>query len=154
DLDDVREALGYRTINLVAASYGAIAAQSYLRQHSDHVRSAFLVGVATPGVKQPLLFARAAQHALDRLFEDCAADETCRGAFPNLKTEFEAVLARFTSGSLDIELIDPASKQRRTIALQRDNYVERIRLLLYTTTFARFVPFIIHHAFAGDFIPF
>jgi len=154
DLDDVREALGYRTINLVAASYGTIAAQAYLRQHPDRVRSVFLVGVATPGIKQPLLFARAAQHALDRLFEDCAADEACRGAFPGLKSEFDAVLARFASGSLDVGMLDPSSGQRRTVTLSRDNYVEHIRLLLYTTTFARFVPAIIHRAYAGDFIPF
>src|SRR5262249_13059575 len=46
DLDEVRAALGYERINLVAASYGTIAAQVYLRQHPDHVRSVFLLGVA------------------------------------------------------------------------------------------------------------
>jgi len=154
DLDDVRQALGYETINLVAASYGTIAAQAYLRQHGDHVRSVFLIGVATPGVKQPLLFARASQHALDRLFEDCAADATCRGAFPHLEAEFNAVLAQFTSGARRVDLLDPSTRARRSILLTRDNYVERLRLLLYTTTFARFVPLIVHAAYRGDFIPF
>jgi pimeloyl-ACP methyl ester carboxylesterase len=154
DLDEVREALGYRTIDLVAASYGTIAAQAYLRQHGDHVRSVFLVGVATPGVKQPLLFARAAQHALDRLFADCSADATCRAAFPNLAAEFDGVLARFKGGSLRVEMVDPAGGSRRAVALTYDNYVERIRLLLYTTTFARFVPLIVHQAYNGDFVPF
>jgi len=40
------------------------------------------------------------------------------------------------------------------VNLSRDNYVERIRLLLYTTTYARFVPLIVHRASQGDFIPF
>jgi pimeloyl-ACP methyl ester carboxylesterase len=154
DLDDVRQALGYDSINLVAASYGTIAAQAYLRQHGDHVRSVFLIGVATPGIKQPLLFARAAQHALDRLFEDCAADATCRQAFPNLKAEFEAVLGKFRGGSLRVDLIDPTTKGHRQVVVSRDNYVERLRLLLYTTTFARFVPFIVHAAYGADFVPF
>ena len=42
DLDDVREALGYDKINLVGYSYGATAAQYYLRQHEEHVRTVTL----------------------------------------------------------------------------------------------------------------
>jgi pimeloyl-ACP methyl ester carboxylesterase len=37
DLDEVRDALGYDKINLVGGSYGATAAQYYLRQHETHV---------------------------------------------------------------------------------------------------------------------
>ena len=44
DLDDVREALGYDKINLVGYSYGATAAQYYLRQHEEHVRTMTLGG--------------------------------------------------------------------------------------------------------------
>jgi pimeloyl-ACP methyl ester carboxylesterase len=154
DLDEVRAALGYEKINLVAASYGTIAAQAYMRQYPDHVRAVFLLGVATPGVKQPLLFPRAAQHALDLLFVDCAADMTCRTAYPNLHQEFDTVLARFNSGPLSVELVNVTSKQKETVKLFRSSFVERIRLFLYTTTFARFVPLIIHSAFENDFTPF
>ena len=154
DLDEVRNALGYGKINLVAASYGTIAAQVYMRQHPASVRAAFLVGVATPGVKQPLLFARAAQHALDLLSVDCAADETCNRAFPNAKSEFQTVLSRFDNGPIEVNMFDTVTKKMRPVRLERENYVERIRLLLYTTTFARFIPFIVHEANAGNFVPF
>jgi pimeloyl-ACP methyl ester carboxylesterase len=154
DLDEVRGALGYDKINIVAASYGTIAAQVYMRQHPSSVRAVFLVGVATPGVKQPLLFARAAQHALDLLFVDCAADETCNRAFPNLKNEFKGVLSRFDNGPIEVNMLDVTTKNMRSVKLERENYVERLRVLLYTTTFARFVPLIVHQAFHGDFIPF
>jgi pimeloyl-ACP methyl ester carboxylesterase len=154
DLDEVRAALGYEKINIVAASYGTIAAQVYMRQHPDHIRAVFLLGVATPGVKQPLLFPRAAQHALDLLFVDCAADLACRTAYPNLHEEFDAVLARFDSGPLNVELVNVTSKQKESVQLFRGSFVERIRLFLYTTTFARFVPLIIHSAYSNDFGPF
>lgn len=75
DLDEVRNALGYKRINIAAASYGTLAAQVYIRKYPQHVRSAFLVGVVTPGFKLPLPFARAAQNALEHLFQDCAADD-------------------------------------------------------------------------------
>jgi pimeloyl-ACP methyl ester carboxylesterase len=154
DLEEVRAALGYREIDIVAASYGTIAAQAYMRQHPTSVRAVFLLGVATPGVKQPLLFAKAAQHAMDLLLEDCAADETCRAAFPDLRKEFAAVLARFKNGPVEAELLNPSNKHKESVQLSRDNFVERIRLLLYTTTFARFVPLIIHRAYENDFLPF
>ena len=154
DIDEVRGALGYDKINIVAASYGTIAAQVYMRQHPSRLRAVFLVGVATPGVKQPLLFARAAQHALDLLFVDCAADETCNRAFPNLKNEFKGVLSRFDNGPIEVNMLDVTTKKMRPVTLERENYVERLRFLLYATTFARFVPLIVHQAFNGDFIPF
>ena len=154
DLDEVRAALGYEKIDIVAASYGSIAAQAYIRQHGDRVRAAFLSGVATPGIKQPLPFARGAQEALELLYKECDADAACRAAYPNLRKEFDAVLARFARGAVDVDLIDPVTKKERRVALERENYVERLRLMLYTTTFARFLPLIVHHAFENDWIPF
>jgi len=154
DLDDVRAALRYDKIDIVAGSYGTIAAQVYMRQHPDHVRAAFLTGVATPGIKQPLPFARGAQAALDSLYVDCAADEACHTAFPNLKAEFDAVLARFDRGPVSMTVVDAATSRARTVTLERENYVERLRLMLYTTTAARFVPLIVHRAFGGDYAPF
>ena len=154
DLDEVRAALGYEKINLVAASYGTIAALVYIRQHPDHLRAVFLAGVANTNIRQPLPFAGGAQHAMDLLFEDCAANKECRTAFPNLKKEFTEVLARFDHGPVTAQLFNLTTKQQQPVKIMRGNFVERIRLLLYTTTFGRFVPLIIHRAFAGDYSPF
>jgi pimeloyl-ACP methyl ester carboxylesterase len=154
DLDEVRDALGYAKINVAGLSYGSLASQIYLRMHGDHVRTAFLGGVATPNIKQPLQFARAAQHALDLLFEDCAADQLCRNNFPNLREEFGAILARFNSGPLRLELIRPSDKQKQSILLYRDSFTDRLRLMLTTTGAARYVPYILHKAFENDFVPF
>jgi pimeloyl-ACP methyl ester carboxylesterase len=154
DLDEVRAALGYDKINLVAASYGTIAALVYMRQHQDHLRAVFLAGVANTNIRQPLLFPAAAERVLDLLFQDCAADKTCSEAFPDLKREFTTVLERFAHGPVTAKVPKPSSTEMQTVQITRDNFVERIRLLLYTTTFARFVPLIIHRAFANDYSPF
>ena len=154
DLDEVRAALGYDKIDLVGLSYGTFAAQIYMRQHPEHVRSVFLVGVATPNIKQPLLFPRSAQHAMDMLFVDCAADDLCHRSFPDLEKEFASVLARFDSGPLLVELIDPATKRKEKVKLFRSSFVEHLRLAMYTTGSQSFVPLIIHRAFANDYLPF
>jgi len=154
DLDEVRAALGYNTIDLVGISYGSIASQVYMRQHPEHVRSAFLVGVATPNIKQPLLFPRSAQHAMDLLFADCTADKTCHSTFPFLKDEFAVVLSRFNNGPVPVDMIDPVSKEHVQVKLARSSFVERIRLAMYSTGPQAFVPKIIHQAYENDYVPF
>ena len=49
DLDDVRAALDYDTINLYGASYGTRAALTYLRRFPERVRSVVLDAVAGLG---------------------------------------------------------------------------------------------------------
>jgi len=154
DLDEVREGLGYDKINVVGGSYGTFAAQIFMRQHPEHIRTVFLAGVAPPNIKQPLLFPRAAQLALDETFKDCAADADCHKSFPGIEEEFEKVLARFDKGPVSVELLDPRSKERVQIKLPRGNFVERLRLDLYSTDSARLVPYLIHRAYEGDYVPF
>jgi pimeloyl-ACP methyl ester carboxylesterase len=154
DLDEVRDALGYEKINVGGLSYGSLASQIYLRQHGDHVRTVVLGGVATPNIKQPLQFARSAQHALDLLFEDCAADKECHENFPKVREEFDAVLARFKDGPLRVNMVHPDNKQKQSILLHRDSFTDRLRLMLTSTGSARYVPSVIHKAFQNDFLTF
>jgi pimeloyl-ACP methyl ester carboxylesterase len=154
DLDDVRAALAYDKIDLLGISYGTFAAQIYMRQHPEHVRSVFLVGVATPNIKQPLLFPRSAQHAMDLLFVDCAADEQCRSAFPDLQKEFASLLSRFDHGPMLLDLVNPVTKKKEQVQVFRSSFVENLRLAMYSTNSQRLVPLIIHRAFANDYLPF
>lgn len=154
DLDEVRSALGYEKIDLLGVSYGTIAAQVYIRRHAEHARSAFLVGVATPNIKQPLLFPRSAQHAMEMLYTDCAADAVCHSIFPDLQKEFEAVLHRFDKGPLTMRLVEPVTGKKTDVKVFRSSFVERIRLAMYSTESQAFVPLIIHRAYLNDYLPF
>jgi pimeloyl-ACP methyl ester carboxylesterase len=154
DLDDVRAALGYDTINVYGISYGAQAALQYLRQYPARVRSMVLVGVATPAGKQPLTFARAAHHAMGMVIADCAADAACRAAFPDLERDFQAVLAAFDTGPVAFELPNPATKTAERVSMSRGVFVERLRLMLYDLESASRVPLVIHRAARGDWVSF
>lgn len=48
DIDAVRAALGYDTIDLYGVSYGTVHAQAYLLRHRDHVRALILNGAIDP----------------------------------------------------------------------------------------------------------
>ncbi|HKC66019.1 MAG TPA: alpha/beta hydrolase [Pyrinomonadaceae bacterium] len=154
DLDEVRGALGYDKINLYGGSYGTTVALAYLRQYREHVRAVVLAGVAPTGLKLPLPFAKGAQYAIVHLMDDCAADSTCRAAFPNLKEEFRSVMDRLDKGAISVELVNPLTKKPESIRLARGTFSERLRMMLYDRAPASLVPLLIHRAYQGDFRPF
>jgi len=154
DLDDVRAALGYSRINLYGISYGAQAALQYVRRHPTRLRSVILAGVLTPAAKQPLQFARAAQHAMDLLIGDCAAEAACARTFPDLRADFAAALAAFERGPVTFEVSNPATQAVERVSMSRGVFVERLRLMLYDLHTASRVPLVIHRAARGDWAPF
>ncbi len=93
DIDDVRQFLGYGSINLWGGSYGTRAALVYLKQHEASVRSVVLDGVAPTDMRLPLYMARDSQRALDRLLADCARDAACAAQFPELGQTVQALWA-------------------------------------------------------------
>lgn len=127
---------------------------AYLRRFRENVRSAVLAGVAPTNLMLPLPFAKGAQHAMDHLINDCAADAACRAAFPNLREEFRSVLDRMGKEPVSVELINPFTRRPRRVTLERGVFAERLRLMLYGSATARIVPLLIHRAYQDDFKPF
>ncbi len=94
DLDAVRQALGYGQIDLYGGSYGATAAQIYLRRHPETVRAVVLDGVTLLDIPVFERWASSAQRALSLLDKRCKADAQCRQTFPHWFARFPALLAR------------------------------------------------------------
>jgi pimeloyl-ACP methyl ester carboxylesterase len=88
DLDDVRAALGYRQLDVLGSSYGATAAQIYLKLHPASVRTLILSGATAIDVPFFDRYAVNAQRALDQLANLCASDPDCRKAFPDWERQF------------------------------------------------------------------
>jgi pimeloyl-ACP methyl ester carboxylesterase len=102
DLDEVRAALGYDKINLVGYSYGAIAAQYYLRQHEDHVRSVVLGVGSLLDIPLNERWAQNSQRALDKTLDRCLADPACGKAFPNIRAELAGLMDRIQENPVTI----------------------------------------------------
>lgn len=154
DLDEVRAALGYERINIFGTSYGTRAALVYMRRYPNRVRSVILKGVVPTAYILPHAIARDAQRSLDRLFADCAADETCRRAFPNLRQEFQTVLSRLDRGPARANLSDPSTGAVEQIEISRGVLATTLRSLLQGVPTTSQVPMLIHRAYENDFEPF
>jgi pimeloyl-ACP methyl ester carboxylesterase len=153
DLDDVRAWLGYERINVLGGSYGTRAAQGYMRQHPDHIRSAVLMGVMIMDARMPLYHARKAQESIDKLFDDCAADATCRAAFPTLRADLAAVMARLDKGPVKQTVKDLRTGKSAELSIAKGAFTTTLRAMQYSPFLSVRIPLYVHMAAQGDFAP-
>jgi pimeloyl-ACP methyl ester carboxylesterase len=148
DVDDVRAALGYGSIDLYGPSYGATAAQYYLRQHEEHVRAVVLDAGTLLDVPILERIAPNSQRALDILFERCAADTACRGAFPDLRSEFAAVMKRLSGHPVMTSVSHPWTGD--PIVIDTMAFAAAVHGALVDVRFLGELPGLIHAAHQGS----
>jgi pimeloyl-ACP methyl ester carboxylesterase len=154
DLDEVRAAMDYERINLFGTSYGTRAAQAYMRQFHNRVRSAIMKGVTPITAPLTLPMARDAQRALDLTFDDCLADEACGTAFPKVKEEWRSVFTRLDKGEIEIELPTSADAKSERVKISRATLGPTVRTMLQSLGEAARLPLLIHQTATGDMVPF
>jgi pimeloyl-ACP methyl ester carboxylesterase len=148
DLEQVRRELGYGRLNLSAGSYGTRAAQVYIRDYPQSVRTVYFGSIVPLDVATPLTMAKTAEKTRDELFDACAADAACRAAFPNLRKEFDEVARQLDAG---VRVTIPGHSG--AVPLDRGRVAEWFRSLTYRPYSSTELPWMIHRAHAGDWSP-
>jgi pimeloyl-ACP methyl ester carboxylesterase len=151
DLDEVRAHLGYDRINVYGGSYGTRAALVYLRRHEPHVRAVVLDGVAPTDMRLPLFFARDAQRALDRLFGDCEADQTCRSLYPDLAARTRRLFERLDRAPVRVRLTHPRTGEVGEVTINTAFVGNIVFAALYSPMMSSIVPELLKRAEADDF---
>jgi pimeloyl-ACP methyl ester carboxylesterase len=152
DLDAVRAALGYSTINLWGGSYGTRAALEYVRRHRDRVRSVVLDGVAPPSMRVSLDVWPTRDAALDALIRACNESHSCAASHPNLDATLSRIRDRLSSGST-VTIVDPRTGEARDIRLTFAHVVAALQPLTYVPQLGALMPEVINRMDAGDFGP-
>ena len=150
DVNEIREALGYKKINVFGMSYGTRLAAVYLRRHPESVRTVTVLGPALPPFVHTLHFARDAQRALNLLFDDCKADPACQRAFPGLEGDLQRALDRLPSyRGPDTGAASPSPAPENP-ALTREFFATSIRLMLYLADTQARIPQLVHAMAEGN----
>jgi pimeloyl-ACP methyl ester carboxylesterase len=149
DLEHVRKALGYGPLNLSAGSYGTRAAQVYMRMYPKSVRTAYLGSVVPIDIPSPLPFAKTADSSLENMLNACAADAGCGKAFPSLREELREVTTKLKSGTVSVSV--PGSAD--SVPLSAGRVAEWIRSRLYRPSSTADLPWLIHQAYGGNWMP-
>jgi pimeloyl-ACP methyl ester carboxylesterase len=153
DLEAVRAALGYETLDLYGVSYGTRVAQHYARTYPERTRSVILDGVVPPQLPLGPEIATEAQKALDNIFARCAEDAACNERFPALADDFKAVRDRLQQGPVLVDLQDPTTGNMESINFGSAELAGAVRLLAYHPNSIALLPLMIAEAAAGNFIP-
>jgi pimeloyl-ACP methyl ester carboxylesterase len=143
DLDAVRAALGYRQLDVIGGSYGATAAQVYLKLHPSSVRTMTLEGATAIDVPFFGRYAVNSQRALDQLAKLCTAQPACRKKFPNWKRQFGQLVKAWNAHPV----------QTRKGRMTGDRFASVVHSMLIDLKNAVSIPLVVSRAAKGDYAP-
>jgi pimeloyl-ACP methyl ester carboxylesterase len=142
DLEAVRVALGYRQLNVYGTSYGATAAQVYLKRHPASVRSVVLDGGTAIDVPFYGRFALNAERALAQVAKRCAAGRACRRAYPNWRGQLSTLIRRWDAHPV---------RNRKGETINGAGLAGVIQGMLMDAGDAAEIPYLVNRAAAGDY---
>jgi pimeloyl-ACP methyl ester carboxylesterase len=149
DLDEVRDALGYDKINLFGTSYGTRAAQVYLRMYPSRVRSVIMKGL----MRFDLSPATDTDRSIDLLFGDCLSDTACNSLYPDIKREYQGLLASLERKNVRVTIKHPDTAQSEEVEFGPVILTSTLRSLLQNVGSANQALMLIHQAAKGNFEP-
>jgi pimeloyl-ACP methyl ester carboxylesterase len=153
DIDEAREQLGYRQINLWGGSYGTRSAMEYLRRYPSAVRSVVIDGVAPPSLAMPISFSRDAALTYDKMLLACEKEPACSKRFPALRIQVDELLGRLAKSSQKSRIADPLTGKVRELEVGREMVLMAIFSTLYVPEMAAMLPSTLADASAGNFGP-
>ena len=146
DLEDLRKALKLKQWNLYGVSYGTRLGLLYLRNHSQHVRSAVFDGLFPPQVRYDDESAINFKAALERVIRDCEESQPCNEAFPNLGNRFYAALERAITQPITVDVNEGETTER--IELTTPKLAALIPLS--ATGYTQYAPLLMNAIAEGD----
>ncbi len=151
DLEDLRVALGYRSLDLYGVSYGSLLVLDTLRFFPQTVRSAIIDGVVPPQGNMNTSVPFTEDRAFTELFKACAADAACNTTYPHLEDTFFNLVTELNLTPAKIRLIDPQTGQIYPAKLNGDGLIGAVFQAMYESDLVPALPEIIRRATTGDF---
>lgn len=147
DINDLRLALGYQTINLYGVSYGTRLALTAMRDTPETIRAVILDSPYPPQVNLYTTWARYAQRAFDVLFDGCAADPACNAAYPDLRSVFYQLAAQLEASPVPVD----AANTNLTVLVDGDVLIDVLFSGLYRMDTIPGMPALIYETSRGNY---
>ena len=153
DLEDVRQALGSPTLDLVGVSYGTRMAQQYLKHYPGSVRSIVLDSVVP---NQAILgedFAANLDNALKKNFAGCMAVAACKQRFGDSMQTLYQLRDALRANPHTVSFRDPQTYETVVRPLSEFSLASVVRMFAYEPETAALLPLSINAAAHGDVGP-
>lgn len=145
DVESVRAALGYDSVEFYSTNYGGLIVQEYIRRFPDKVRAAVLAD--TGPMDEPVSWSsdRWTVRGIRATLAGCRADPECRRAYPKIEHEFDALMAR---PGMKVAIVGPAGA--RDVVFDRDTLLAFFRAHFHFMRDVAAIPYEIHELSSGD----
>ena len=145
DVQALMLALGYSTYNIYGVSYGTTLGLEVMRSAPEGVRSVVLDSVSPPQARVYDENAKPEEESIQAVLDQCAADERCAKAYPDL----EAVLMRVAEQLQKAPIPAARGKPEVTIMTLINLFAKRNQYGGLTNA-TRFIPMILTEWDKGD----
>ena len=153
DLEAVRKALGYTSLNLYGVSYGSRVAQHFARRYPESTRTVIIDGVVPPQISLGPEIATESQRAVDNILARCAQDVACSESFPDIAATFARVVAELRESPVQVLVPHPNTGRIEEVSFGAGQLAGAVRLLAYNPNTIALLPLMIHEAGEGNFVP-
>jgi pimeloyl-ACP methyl ester carboxylesterase len=133
DVDAIRQALGYDTINLYGISYGTRLALTVMRDFPDSVRSSIIDSVVPlEGTRSSL--GMEFQRSFEVFFAACLNNAACNKAYPDLETVLFDLVDELNKNPIEITITDSSGDdlQELPYLLTGDGLFGMVQQILYS----------------------
>lgn len=151
ELEHIREALGYQTINLWGASYGTRVVLEYLRRHPQVVRSAVVDGLAPVDLALPYAMGTGANRALAIIAQQCVEDSDCVSRYGDPAQNAQNIARQLSAQAVTLDIENPLTAKTERVVLDVEKFSALIRLVMYDRLASKVLPHVLASAAAGDF---
>lgn len=151
DLDQVRQKLGAKKINLWGGSYGTRVGLAYATAFPESTARVVLDGMAPQEIKLPFFAAKDAENSWKALLQSCEREAPCKAAFPTLDETFRSVLQSLEAAPETVSALGARSGTNEPFVITRTIFASMIRNALYSPTTSRLVPLLVYAAARKDF---
>jgi pimeloyl-ACP methyl ester carboxylesterase len=109
DVNDLRQAIGAKKVNLLGFSYGTHLGLATMRRHSEHLESVILIG--TEGLNHTYKLPSVYNDQIKKLSDLAAQDETVKEKVPDMTALLKRVLDKFEKEPVTISVLDRKKNQ-------------------------------------------
>ena len=134
DLDDLRQALGYETWNLLGVSYGTRLALTTMRDFGSTgtIRSAILDSVFPPQVDAQAAASANMDRAFNLMLARCVANEACNRAYPDLKTRFYQLVDDLNNEPVIVAVTDRETRTTYRVPFNGYDLIDTLFGMMYS----------------------
>ena len=151
DMEDVRQWLGYDKINLMGLSFGGKVSLMYMDRYPSSTHRVVLHAPDAPNIDYVSKRGRYSQRALNELFDFCARDSFCRTSYPDIRSEFDALMLRLQNEVITEEVT--SNDSTFILELSWPPVAAKIANMLYHDAGYIQIPYIVHEAFLKNYHP-